>query len=83
MEVGTIAVKDLQEADELFLCGTACEILPVAELDGRRMGPVSPGPVTSGSATRSIGRSRVLLASGLIGCIAWRPKSSGGTGVFR
>ena len=46
VEVGTIAVRDLQEADEVFLCGTACEVLPVAELDGRRTGPVSPGPVT-------------------------------------
>jgi branched-chain amino acid aminotransferase len=46
VEVGTIAVKGLQEADEVFLCGTACEILPVAELDGRRTGVVSPGPVT-------------------------------------
>ena len=46
VEVGTITVDDLQKADEVFLCGTACEIVPVAELDGSRIGRVSPGPVT-------------------------------------
>jgi branched-chain amino acid aminotransferase len=46
VEVGTITVEDLQKADEVFLCGTACEIVPVAELDGSRIGRVSPGPVT-------------------------------------
>jgi branched-chain amino acid aminotransferase len=46
VEVGTITVGDLQRADEVFLCGTACEILPVAELDGAKIGRVSPGPVT-------------------------------------
>jgi branched-chain amino acid aminotransferase len=45
-EVGAITVEDLMRADEMFLCGTACEILPVAELDGQRIGRVSPGPVT-------------------------------------
>ena len=37
---------DLLSADEVFLCGTAIEILPVAEVDGRRIGRVVPGPVT-------------------------------------
>jgi branched-chain amino acid aminotransferase len=46
VEVGTITVKDLQEADEVFLCGTACEIVPVAELDDARIGWGAPGPVT-------------------------------------
>jgi branched-chain amino acid aminotransferase len=46
-EVGTITVQDLQTADEVFLCGTACEILPVGELDGARIGRGSPGPVTA------------------------------------
>src|ERR1017187_4175521 len=47
VEVGTITVQDLQTADEVFLCGTACEILPVGELDGARIGRGSPGPVTA------------------------------------
>lgn len=46
VEVSTITVKDLLHADEAFLCGTACEIVPVSELDGTRIGRVSPGPVT-------------------------------------
>jgi branched-chain amino acid aminotransferase len=46
VEVGTITVDELKKSDEAFLCGTACEILPVAELDGSRIGRVSPGPVT-------------------------------------
>jgi len=46
VEVGTMAVDDLRKADEAFLCGTACEIVPVAELDGDRIGRISPGPVT-------------------------------------
>jgi len=47
VEVGAITVEDLKLADEVFLCGTACEIVPVAELDGIRIGSVSPGPVTA------------------------------------
>jgi branched-chain amino acid aminotransferase len=46
VEVGTMSVDDLRHADEVFLCGTASEIVPVAELDGRRIGRTSPGPVT-------------------------------------
>lgn len=46
VEVGTITVDDLLSADEVFLCGTAIEILPVAEVDGRRIGRFVPGPVT-------------------------------------
>jgi branched-subunit amino acid aminotransferase/4-amino-4-deoxychorismate lyase len=47
VEVGAITVEDLRQADEVFLCGTASEIVPVAELDGSRMGQGAPGPVTS------------------------------------
>jgi branched-chain amino acid aminotransferase len=46
VEVGTITVEELRQADEVFLCGTACEIVPVAELDGVQIGLRSPGPVT-------------------------------------
>ena len=46
VEVGNITPEELQKADEAFLCGTACEILPVAELDEIRIGQVSPGPIT-------------------------------------
>ncbi len=33
-------------ADEVFLTGTAAEITPVREIDGRRIGSGTPGPVT-------------------------------------
>jgi len=46
-EIGTITVDDLLNADEAFLCGTACEVLPVAEVDGDRIGRAAPGPVTT------------------------------------
>lgn len=33
-------------ADEVFLCGTAAEVTPVVEIDRRRIGHGTPGPVT-------------------------------------
>ena len=33
-------------AEEVFLTGTAAEITPVREIDGRRIGSGTPGPVT-------------------------------------
>jgi branched-chain amino acid aminotransferase len=36
----------LYTADEVFLTGTAAEITPVREVDGRRVGTGSPGPIT-------------------------------------
>lgn len=36
----------LYVADEMFLTGTAAEITPVREVDGRRIGGSTPGPVT-------------------------------------
>jgi len=46
VEVGTITVDDVLGADEVFLCGTACEVLPVVEIDRHRIGPGEQGPVT-------------------------------------
>lgn len=37
---------ELYTADELFLCGTAAEITPVRELDGRQTGEGKRGPAT-------------------------------------
>jgi branched-chain amino acid aminotransferase len=42
----TMTPYDLYTADEVFLTGTAGEIVPVAEIDGRKIGPESPGPIT-------------------------------------
>jgi len=37
---------DVYTAEEAFLTGTAAEIAPIRELDGRPIGPGIPGPVT-------------------------------------
>jgi len=39
-------VKDLLSADEVFITSTLKEVLPVATVDGRPVGPGRPGPVT-------------------------------------
>jgi len=37
---------DLFNADEVFLTGTAAEIVPVVKIDGRVIGAGKPGPIT-------------------------------------
>lgn len=37
---------DLYTADEVFLTGTAAEVIPVTSIDGRTIGAGEPGPVT-------------------------------------
>ncbi len=37
---------DVWIADELFLTGTAAEVIPVVEVDGRKIGDGTPGPIT-------------------------------------
>ena len=37
---------DLYTADECFLTGTAAEVIPVVEIDGRPIGTGHPGPIT-------------------------------------
>ena len=40
-------VRDrLYAADEIFICGTAAEVVAVGEIDRRRIGGGSPGPIT-------------------------------------
>ena len=43
----TLVRHDLYTADECFLTGTAAEVIPVVEIDGRRIGAGVPGPVTT------------------------------------
>jgi branched-chain amino acid aminotransferase len=40
------SLDDLYLAGEAFLTGTAAEVTPVREVDGRLIGPGTPGPVT-------------------------------------
>lgn len=43
---GNLTRYDLWNADEFFLTGTAAEVIPVVELDGRFIGSGKPGTVT-------------------------------------
>ena len=38
--------EDLLDADEAFFTGTAAEVVPIRELDGRAIGTGSRGPLT-------------------------------------
>lgn len=40
-------VSALYMADECFITGTAAEIAPVVEIDGRKIGAGTPGPITN------------------------------------
>lgn len=44
--VRPITLTDLQLAEELFFSGTAVEVTPIKEVDGRVIGDGKPGPVT-------------------------------------
>ncbi len=43
---GRITRDDIYIADEVFMTGTAAEVVPVRELDDRRIGDGRPGPIT-------------------------------------
>jgi branched-chain amino acid aminotransferase len=42
----TLTRHDVYAADEMFLTGTAAEVVPVARVDGRPVGNGKPGPIT-------------------------------------
>jgi branched-subunit amino acid aminotransferase/4-amino-4-deoxychorismate lyase len=44
--VDFVAVDDLYHADELFICTTAGGVMPLTELDGRKVGGGQVGPIT-------------------------------------
>ena len=44
-EEGRLTLFDLYTADEVFLTGTVCELVPVVEIDRRAIGCGTPGPV--------------------------------------
>ena len=43
----TLTRHDLYTADECFLTGTAAEVIPVVDIDGRSIGSGVPGPITA------------------------------------
>jgi len=61
-----LTLTDIYTADETFLTGTAAEIVPVVEVDGRTIGTGKPGPITGEllGAFRELTRSEgVSIAS--------------------
>jgi branched-chain amino acid aminotransferase len=46
VEIRPMGLIDVQSADELFFTGTAIEVTPIKELDGRMVGDGTPGPIT-------------------------------------
>jgi branched-chain amino acid aminotransferase len=46
VEIRPMTVMDLEMAEEVFFCGTAVEITPIKEVDGRVIGDSKPGPIT-------------------------------------
>jgi len=46
IEVRNLTLQDLLLADEAFFTGTAVEVTPIRELDGKRIGQGKRGPVT-------------------------------------
>lgn len=42
-----ISVAEYYNADEVFICGTVGEIVPVRMIDGKKIGACTPGPVTA------------------------------------
>lgn len=44
--IRAFSLADLQTADELFFSGTAVEVTPIKEVDGRVLGDGTPGPIT-------------------------------------
>jgi branched-chain amino acid aminotransferase len=47
VEIRAMKLDELFEADEAFLTGTATEIMPIREVDGRALGAGARGPVTA------------------------------------
>jgi branched-chain amino acid aminotransferase len=63
VSAATLELYDLYTADEVIFCSTAGGLLPVVELDGRRIGQGIPGPVYQ----RLVDAYQELIASDLHG----------------
>jgi branched-chain amino acid aminotransferase len=46
VDIRPITLIDLELAEEVFFSGTAVEITPIKEVDGRTVGDGKPGPIT-------------------------------------
>ena len=46
VEISSLTVESLLQSDEAFFTGTAAEVVPICEVDGRQIGAGKRGPVT-------------------------------------
>ena len=46
VKIRPMTLGDIEAADEMFFCGTAIEVTPIKEVDGRVVGEGKPGPIT-------------------------------------
>ena len=46
VEIRPMSLADIETADELFFSGTAVEVTPIREVDGRLLGDGLPGPIS-------------------------------------
>jgi branched-chain amino acid aminotransferase len=46
VDVRSLTLEDVASADEAFFTGTAIEVTPITEVDGRPVGDGKPGPIT-------------------------------------
>ena len=46
LEERFFSVEELYQADEVFLCGTVTDVLPIIEVDGKKIGAGKVGPLT-------------------------------------
>ena len=46
VQVRNVSVSEYYNADEVFICGTVGEVVPVKMIDGQKIGTQIPGPIT-------------------------------------
>ena len=46
VQVRNVSVSEYYNADEVFICGTVGEVVPVKMIDGKKIGTQIPGPIT-------------------------------------
>lgn len=46
VQVRNVSVSEYYNADEVFICGTVGEVVPVKRIDGKKIGTQVPGPIT-------------------------------------
>ena len=46
VQVRNVSVSEYDNADEVFICGTVGEVVPVKMIDGKKIGTQIPGPIT-------------------------------------